>query len=104
MGLGHCCLVTLCYNAAEEYLPKSRIADGNAVAYIAICIAGSVGLAVMQPISNAVAASKVSAGMEDLAARATEYETAMLVAGLCGLLGVVAALLLNSKNKEKGAI
>ncbi len=103
-GLGHCCLVTLCYNAAEEYLPKSRIADGNAVAYIAICIAGSVGLAVMQAISNAVAASKVLAGMEDLAARAAGYETAMLVAGLCGLLGVGAALLLNSKNKENGAI
>lgn len=83
-GLGHCCLVMLCYNATEEYLPKSRIADGNAVAYIAICIAGSVGLAVMQAISNAVAASKVSVGMKDLAALATEYETAMLVAGLRG--------------------
>lgn len=38
----------------------------------------------MQAISNAVAASKVSAGMKVLAARATGYETAMLVAGLRG--------------------
>ena len=103
-GLGHCCVVTLCYNAADEYLPKSRIADGNAVAYIAICVAGSVGLAVMQAISNAVAASKVAAGMEDLAARASGYETAMLAAGICGLLGVAATLLLDRKIKNNGAL
>ena len=99
-GLGHCCVVTLCYNAAEEYLPKARIADGNAVAYIAICIAGSVGLAVMQAIGNGVAASKMAEGMEEIAARAAGYEMAMLAAGICGLLGVAAALLLNRKIKE----
>lgn len=103
-GLGHACCVTICYNAAEEYLPKSRIADGNAVAYIAICIAGSVGLAIMQAISNAVAARQMAAGVEQVAARGTGYCTAMLVAGVCGLIGVAASLLLNRKIKENGAV
>lgn len=103
-GLGHASCVTLCYNAAEEYLPKSRIADGNQVAYIAICIAGSVGLAVMQALANGVAASKIAAGVEELAARGAGYETAMFAAGICGLIGVVASALLSRKIKEKGAI
>lgn len=103
-GLGHCCVVTLCYNAAEEYLPKSRIPDGNAVAYIAICIGGSVGLAFMQAISNAVSASKIAAGAEQLAGRAAGFETAMLIAGICGILGVIAALSLSKKIKENGAL
>ena len=103
-GLGHACCVTLCYNAAEEYLPKSRIADGNSVAYIAICLAGSVGLALLQAVSNIVASQKIAAGVEEMAARASGYSTAMLGAGLCGLIGVLASILLSHKNKEKGAI
>lgn len=103
-GLGHASCVTLCYNAAEEYLPKSRIADGNSIAYIAICIAGSVGLAVMQAIANGVAASKIAAGVEDVIARGAGYESAMFAAGICGLIGVVASLLLNRKHKENGAV
>lgn len=103
-GLGHACCVTLCYNSAEEYLPKSRMADGNAVAYIAICLAGSVGLAVLQAISNAVAASKVAQGVEEMTAYASGYETAMLGAGLCGFIGVVASVLLSHRIKNNGDI
>lgn len=103
-GLGHASCVTICYNAAEEYLPKSRIADGNQVAYIAICIAGSVGLAVMQALANGVAGSKIAAGVEQVAARGAGYETAMFAAGLCGLIGVVASAMLSRKIKENGAV
>ena len=103
-GLGHCCVVTLCYNAGEEYLPKSRIADGNQVAYIAICIGGSVGLATMQAIANIVTSSRVAAGVDELLARAAGFETAMLVAGTFGIVGVLATLLLNKNIKENGAV
>lgn len=103
-GLGHASCVTLCYNAAEEYLPQSRIADGNSVAYIAICIAGSVGLAVLQAISNAVSASQIASGVEEMAARASGYEVAMLAAGICGVIGVVASALLSRKIKNNGAL
>ncbi|MCI8582537.1 MAG: MFS transporter [Dorea sp.] len=103
-GLGHACCVTICYNAAEEYLPKSRIADGNAVAYIAICLAGSVGLAVLQAVSNAAASGKMAEGVEQLAAYASGYEFAMMGAGICGLIGVAASLLLSHKSKENGSI
>ena len=102
-GLGHASCVTLCYSAATEYLPKSRIADGNQVAYIAICIAGSVGLAVLQALANAVTSGQLASGVEDVVARGAGYETAMFVAGICGLIGVVASLLLNKKIKENGA-
>ena len=94
-GLGHASCVTLCYNAAEEYLPESRMADGNAVAYIAICIAGSVGLAVMQAVANGVTASKVAAGVEQVAASGAGYVAAMFVAGIAGLIGVAASALLS---------
>ena len=103
-GLGHASCVTLCYNAAEEYLPKSRIADGNAVAYIAICIAGSVGLAVMQAIANGVAASKIATGVEQVAASGAGYVAAMFAAGISGLIGVAASALLSHKIKENGAV
>lgn len=102
-GLGHASCVTLCYSAASDYLPKSRVADGNAIAYIAICIAGSVGLAVMQALSNAVASSQIAAGVEETIARASGYETAMLAAGICGVIGAIAALMLNKNIKENGA-
>lgn len=102
-GLGHASCVTLCYNAAEEYLPKSRMADGNQVAYIAICIAGSVGLAVMQAIANAVAAGQRAAGVEALTASGKGYTTAMFVAGICGIIGVIASAALSAKAKENGA-
>ena len=103
-GLGHASCVTLCYNAADEYLPKSRIADGNAVAYIAICIAGSVGLAVMQAIANGVAARQAVAGVEQVAASGAGYVAAMFAAGISGLIGVVASALLSHKIKENGAV
>lgn len=103
-GLGHASCVTLCYNAAEEYLPSSRIADGNQVAYIAICIAGSVGLAVMQALANGVAASKIAAGVEAVAARGAGYEMAMFAAGICGLIGVIASAMLSRSKKENGAV
>lgn len=103
-GLGHACVVTICYNAAEKYLPTSRIADGNAVAYIAICIAGSVGLAVMQALSNAVAAKQIASGVAELTARGAGFGTAMMIAGICGVVGVVASFLLDTKYKENGAI
>ncbi|MCQ2412310.1 MAG: MFS transporter [Sphaerochaetaceae bacterium] len=102
-GLGHASCVTICYNAAEEYLPKSRIADGNQVAYIAICIAGSVGLAVMQAIANAVAKGQRAAGVEALAASGKGYTTAMFVAGICGIIGVIASAALSARAKENGA-
>lgn len=103
-GLGHASCVTLCYNAAEEYLPESRMADGNAVAYIAICIAGSVGLAVMQTVANGVTASKVAAGVEQVAASGAGYVAAMFVAGIAGLIGVAASALLSRKIKENGSV
>lgn len=103
-GLGHACCVTICYNAADEYLPKSRIADGNQVAYIAICLAGSVGLAVMQALANGVAAKQIAAGVEQITARGAGYETAMFAAGICGLIGVMASGLLSRKYKSNGAV
>ena len=102
--MGHACCVTICYNAADEYLPKSRIADGNQVAYIAICLAGSVGLAVMQALANGVAAKQIAAGVEQITARGAGYETAMFAAGICGLIGVVASGLLSRKYKSNGAV
>lgn len=101
-GLGHASCVNLCYNAAEAYLPESRIADGNQVAYIAICLAGSVGLAILQAIANVVSANKIAAGVEEIAARSSGYSTAFIVAAVFGVIGVAASLLLNKNIKNKG--
>ena len=94
--------MNLCYNAAEAYLPESRIADGNQVAYIAICLAGSVGLAILQAIANVVSANKIAAGVEEIAARSSGYSTAFIVAAVFGVIGVAASLLLNKNIKNKG--
>ena len=43
-------------------------------------------------------------GVEQLAAYASGYEFAMMGAGICGLIGVAASLLLSHKSKENGSI
>ncbi len=103
-GLGHASCVNLCYSAAEAYMPESRISDGNQVAYIAICLAGSVGLAVLQAIANVVSSDQIASGVEELAARSAGYATAFIVATMFGVIGIIASLLLNKKIKERGDI
>ena len=101
-GLGHASCVNLCYSAAEAYMPESRISDGNQVAYIAICLAGSVGLAILQAIANVVSSGQMASGVDEIAARSAGYATAFIVAALFGVIGIIASLLLNKKIKERG--
>ena len=103
-GLGHASCVNLCYSAAEAYMPESRISDGNQVAYIAICLAGSVGLAILQAIANVVSSGQVASGVDEITARSAGYATAFIVAALFGVIGIIASLLLNKKIKERGDV
>jgi MFS family permease len=87
-GIGGIITMTLPYNACSAYLPKESVGVASANVYMAVNLGGSVGLAILQAIYNAV---NNSAGMN----------TAIKTVFICASVGGVIACLLSLSLKKK---
>lgn len=82
-GLGGILTMTIPYNACSEYLPKESVGVASANVYMAVNLGGSVGLAILQAIYNAVSKS---VGMN------AAIKTVFICASVGGILAVSLSL------------